>query len=277
MTFKDAQSVADTINAGEEVEIIRAQNRVVVTNLGNGKKPLSEAEATAAGMYVNCNWGEGPVLFSQALRQFTNAFQRSARYFKLTIPNAPREKKQEWELEIGGFINRVMKRSLEYFYVIQEQNASVVSHGVGPEFWEDDEKWLPKFIPMRDLRVPTDTLVSFRNLEWFAVRTRYTEGELASKVWADESRNWNKPVVAKILDAYHDRNYEVGTSWVFEPEKMAQLIKQNGGLYSSDAVPSIPLWHFYFKTIDDKTREESWKMRIIPDSRSGCLDRKSVV
>ena len=268
MTFKDARSVLDTISAGDEVEVIRARNRTIVSNLGNGKRPMSEEEAAQCNLLVNVDWGEGAVLFAQALRQYTNAFQRPQRYFRLSIPDAPPEKKMEWELLVGGEINRIMKDSLEYFYVIQQQNASIVSHGIGPEMWDDKESWMPRFIPIRDLRVPTNTEISFRNLEWFAVRHRYTEGELASKAWAKNSKNWNKEVVAKILDAYHDIKYEEGTSWANEPEKMAQLIKQNGGLYTSDAVPEIPLWHFFFK--ERKDGETSWKFRIVPDLQSGC-------
>lgn len=273
MNFKDCQSVTNTIIAGEQVEIVRSNNRVVVNNLFNGEKPLTDAEAKQWGMPINVNWGEGPVLAAQARRQYTNAFQRPARYFKVSIPDAPVDKKDTWEMQIGTFINRVLKDSLPYFYLGLYKFASTVAHGIGPQMWEDRESWRPRYVAIEDLRVPTDTEVSFENLEWFAVRHRYTEGELAAKVWNENApKGWNKDVVAKILDRYHESNTDsFGATWINQPERMAELVKQNGGFYSSDAVPSIPLWHFFFKQRDDKTGEVSWLLRIVPDVNGGCM------
>ena len=63
---------------------IRSANRVIVNNLFNAERPLSDLEAKQLGLQVNVNWGEGSVLASQARRQFTNAFERPARYFKVS-------------------------------------------------------------------------------------------------------------------------------------------------------------------------------------------------
>lgn len=277
MNFENAASVLQTLAVGEQVEMNRGLNRKVVNDLFNGERPLTESEAEQSNISINCNWGEGPVLAAQARRQYTNAFQRPFRYFKVSIPDAPQDKQMEWSMFIGNFINKVLKGSLEYFYLNQYRFASVVAHGIGPMVWEDKESWLARFVPIEDLRVPTETEISFRNLEWFAVRYRYTEGELATKVFSENSsEHWNKPAIAQVLESYHDQNYNTqGNTWINQPERMAELIKQNGAFYASDAVPTIPLWNFYFKDRDEKTRKVKWKLRVVPDVNGGCTGAPS--
>jgi len=269
MNFKDSTSVLATINAGDEIEIVRSQNRAIVDNLFNGGKPLTDAEAVQSNQRINVNWGEGPVLRAQACRQYTNAFQRPSRKFRVTIPTAPLEKQMEWEMKITDFLNRVLKNSQDYFHLIKNKFNSVVSHGIGPQVWEDKENWLARYLAVSDLRVPTDTEVGFRNLEWFAARYYYTEGELAAKVFSDDSStNWNKEAVSKILAPISKANNSTNYTWLNQPEKLAELMKQNGGYWSSDAVPSIPLWHFFFKDRDKKGKV-AWKFRVLADTKSG--------
>lgn len=271
MNFKDASSVTATINAGRDVERIRSANRALVDNLFNGEPPLSDFEAKEWGLQDNISWGEGPVLAAHARRQYTNNFLRTSRYFRLSIPEVPQEEKEKVEYEIGSFINRRMKRCFDYTLITQEQFASVTAHGMGPQIWEDRESWLPKTVALEDFRVPTDTQISFRNLEWFAVRDYYTEGQLAEKVFGVNALEaWNKPAVAKILNQMHPINYQDSTyNWTDSPEKMAQVVKQNGGFYSSDAVPTVALWRFYFKDMHPETRAISWKLRVVVDTDAG--------
>lgn len=266
MKFERAQDVIDTINAGQEVEVVRAENRITVNNLFNGTPPLDEEEAKAINLRINVNWGEGPVLAAHARRQYTNAFMRPGHFFRIMVPLAPPEKKTEMESFATDFINRVMKRSKEYFYLKQNQFASLVAHGIGPQMWTDRSTWLPDFIPVGDLRISTDTLTSFKNLGWFAVRYRYTPGELVRKVWGPHSDpGWNKAIVSKILDGYKEINWDTTAyTWMEAPEKMAELVKQNLSYFASDAMPVISLWHFYFMD-DDKPKRTDWRMCVVPE------------
>src|SRR5580765_7903023 len=217
MTFRDCTSVQGTLMAGREVERIRSQNRVIVDNLLNGVRPMSDATAKQIGLHVNANMGEGPVLAAQARRQFTNAFERSSRYFKISIPGAPSEKKTEWEMFCTQFINGKLKKNRAFFDLGNNWRASVVAHGIGPRMWCDKETWLPEYVAIDDLWVPTNTLTSLTNLEWFARRVLYTEGELSKKAFGKTSvKGWNKDSVAKILDKLHPLNYDsnAGNTWI---------------------------------------------------------------
>lgn len=267
LNFKDANSIRDTICAGDDVARRRGLNRVKITEQANAFPPLTDAEATAQKLKINVNFMQQPLLHAAALRQYTRNFNGTNHFFKVAIPTAPVEMESEWASFITEHINGVLKDSRPYHFLGTDRFTSLVSHGIAPQMWWDKEDWMPQFIPLADWRVATDTEESFRNLEWQAVRLNTTEGELSEKVFGPNAdKNWNKPAIAKILHAYRNQNYQdIGntTTWLDDPERMASIVKQNGGLHSSDAVPTVSLWHFLFKDrIKAKTK---WMLRVIPD------------
>lgn len=266
MNFSSPQKVVDTIRASDEVEQIRQENRVKINQAINGTPPLSADQAKRMGVKLNVNWGEMAVMMAHGRRQLDMAFLGNQNYFRVRLPMAPEESKSSWGLFITNSINRKMKRSEEYACMKEYQHAAIIAHGVAPTIWEDPEKWRRRFVALEDFRVPTDTETSFENLPWLAVRVLYTEGELAKKVFGEHSdQNWNKPIISKILKEYHNTNYErTNYDWINAPEKMAELVKQNAGFYSSDAVPTIPLWHFYFMD-DTKPTRPAIRLRVVPD------------
>jgi hypothetical protein len=265
MNFKDASKVKSTIDASEQIEMVRSNNRSKVQALFDGMPPMTPEEAKKAGVRISVNWLEGPVLAQQARRQYQTAFCRQNNYFKVSIPCAPQDKKREWELTITNAINRPLKRSLPFYELMRSKFASVVAHGIGPQMWLNSEDWLPNFVAVDDLRIPTDTEISFGNLMWFAVRKRYTPWEFAKKAFGREAdKGWNLPVIQKILDEYKDTNTaDVQYDWSSSPEQMLELWKQNMGYYMSDAVPTIPVWHFYYLD-ETKPRETAWKLKVVP-------------
>lgn len=266
MKFSSASKILDTIQAGDEVAYIQGDNRARINNLFNGAPPLTEEDAENMKLAVNVNFGEAPVLGQHGRRQYNNAFQSRNNYFKISIPDAPVEKKADWAAFITRRINRYLKRSRAYFELHRSQWASVLLHGMAPKFWYDKWNPLPRYVALSDFRVPTDSLCSMENLTWFGIRKYYTEGELSRKVWGPNAMpGWKKDIVKQLLSTYHDQTTQDNQNyWTDQPEKMAEMVKQDGGYYSSDAVPTIPLWHFYFHD-DDNPREQSWKLRVVPD------------
>lgn len=268
MNFKSPQLVLDTISASDEVERVRGLNRVKINNQLNGAPPLSDAEARANGLKINANFGEAPVLVQHARRQYSNAVMRPGKFFDVKIPTAPTEMQRGYETDITRAINRIMKNSREFYEFNRSKFASVVAHGIGPSMWRGDG-WRPNFVAIEDLRIPTGTLLSLENLEWFAVHHSYTEGELAAKITGDNVvPGWNVSFVRNILSQYHKKNFvedDDGVDWENFPEKAAELVKQNIGYYTGAAVPTIPLWHFYYK------EKDGWCMVVIPtrDTKTG--------
>jgi hypothetical protein len=261
--FSTPGKVLETIMAGDEVEAVRGRNRCKVLRSANGCPPLDEETAKKLGLKINVEWGELLEILVKARGQLIKAFLSNQYFFTVKLKNAPPEHQSEWESLITEEINRPLRESNEYFELHRSRWSSVVTHGVGPMVWRDREKWLPKFKAMADVRIPTDTTVDFANLTWFATRESYTVEELLKLAFSEEPNNrWNKEAVANILKNYKEVNFTDATNnynFETEPEKLMELVKQNGGSYGSDALPTIPLWHFYFQQGDQ------WYQRVVPE------------
>lgn len=265
MKFATASDVQGTIVAGREVNRIRSANRALINRFANGEKPVSDFDAKAMGLKINVNFGEFPKLIAEARRQFRKAFESGSKYFNVSLPEAPQDKRSDWELAITTRINKTLKKSRKWKSLGESWRTSIVVHGIGPRMWTGKEDWMPEYVAIDDMRVPTNTLTDLSNMDWFARRVWYTEGELAAKVWPDGGNSapgWNKEAVSELLEQMHDYNYMVTDyRWINSPEKMAEMVKQNGGYYASDAVPAVPIWHFFFKDED----EEGWNLRCVVD------------
>lgn len=264
MNFSSPERVLATVRAGDPVERVRQENRVKVTNAANCVPPLEPAEAKKLGIKINVNWGSLLILLSHARRQYLTAFLGNQYFFKVKMPFAPKETQSEWEAFVTEEINKPMRNSLKYFEHHRSRWASVVTHGVGPMIWYGKDGWCPDFKAMSDLRIATDTTLDFDNLGWFASREIYTPFGLIKEVFNEKPNNhWDKKAVASILNNYKEINFVEASQnydWENSPEKLAELVKQDGGYYSGDAMPGIPMWHFYFKD------EGGWYMRVVPEA-----------
>lgn len=269
MNFSTAPRVLQTIRAGDTTEWSRGENRVKINNQANCAPPLTPETAKKLGIKINVNWGELMTLLAHARRQYMNAFWSNLLFFKISIPSAPSEVQADWGNEISRLINKPMRNSLAYFELHRSKWAAVVCHGPGPMMWYKKDFWKPDFVAIEDLRIPTDTTLDFENLDWWAVRQRYTPYELLKAAFSEAKNNkWDKKAVAEILKNYKEINFDDPTNsydWETQPEKLAEVVKQDGGYYSSDAVPSIPLWHFYFKDDTDEDNKGIF-MRIVPET-----------
>jgi hypothetical protein len=263
--------VLQTIRAGDEVEWTRGENRVKINNAANGVPPLSEELAKNLNIKININWGELMVLLANARRQYISAFWSTPYFFKIDIPLAPQESQSEWGAALTELINGKMRNSLSYFELHRSRWAQVCAHGIGPLRWKRSEGWLPKCVAIEDVRIPTDTTLDFDdNLGWFALRHIYTPYELIKEAFDDHpaSKRWDRKAIAAILKNYKEMNFDFAPNhyeWETTPEKFAELIKQDGGYYSADAMPGIPLWHFYFQD-DTEEGNEGWWMCIVPET-----------
>src|SRR5260221_190667 len=271
MNFTTAERVQAVIRMGDDVARIQSVNRTKVNNLFNGFPSPSEDECAKAGIRIRVNWGEAARIAQLGTRQYKTAFLGPKNFFRVTVPNAPIEKQADWGIFITKAINKRMKKNKKYVNVHKYKWNSVLLHGIGPTLWYTKDDWCPYYIALADLRIPTDTTTDFENLNWFAVRHAYTVYSLAKKCFGENADPcWKKKPVSTLLAAKLDINYDNTTSsnWLVNPEKMAELVKQNGLYYQSDAVPTISLWHFYYLD-DTDLNEPKWKMTVVPDVMSG--------
>lgn len=266
MNVKSAEKVCQIIESTDTVERDRSDNRAKISRLVNGFPPVDKSTAKKLGLDILFNGLDATVLNRQANLQYSNAFQSKNQFFNLVIPSCPVEKQAEWPRLLTEFINTPMKESRGYAHLLDEKFASVVMHGIGPQFWMSKDAWLADSVALADLRVATDTNTSLSNLVWIARKVRYTTGELAVRVFGKyAAKGWNRTVIQSILKKYQNKNWEnQDYDWANEPEKMSALIKQNMAFYTSDAVPTINLWHFYHLDQTDPIRK-CVMMKVVPD------------
>lgn len=267
--FSTPQKVLQTIRAGDEVEYVRGVNRTKINNAANNFPPLPEDMAKKLGIKINVNWGEMMILLAHARRQYLSAFMSNQYFFKVGMPMAPAEHQSEWGQFITENINRPMKNSLKYFEVQRSKWSAVVCHGMGPITWYDQDRWCNDYVAIEDVRIPTDARVDFENLDSFAVRMAYTPYELIKRVFSKKRKNhWQKKAIARILKNYKQLNNDYPENhydWETTPEKLAELMKQDGGYWASTACPAIPLYHFYFRD-DTDPQNKGWFMRVVPET-----------
>lgn len=269
MNFKSASSIEEVVWNMKYADLPRSANRARINSLFNGERPFTDAEQKENKITVNVNFLDATRIALDANRQYSQAFLKPANYFKVTVDRGPAHKRLEWGEIITKEINKRMKKSTVYTETLKNVFAQLVLHGVGPVTWGSKQKWCPTMHMMGDVLLPSRTLRSMENLPYFGIFRRYTASQLIEATSGKRrDAGWNMDVVNKAIKwAYKQRGKTTGnqdTTW--SPEKIAEDIKADTGLYASDQVPTIDCWDFYFKKDSDK--EFGWKRRIVLDTPS---------
>ena len=247
----------------------------MLNRLYNGAPPYDEATAEENGVQINRNFLEGPNLLSQGRRQWNNAFLKPGNYFNVSVDGGPPHKQREWSKIITRHINRCLKRSPDYMEYLRATGANTILHGIAPANWESRTAPYPCPLMVDDLLIPSETLVSFRNLDHFGIYRQYSPATLYELTHGPKrDPGWNMPIVdAEIKVAaqeYQKSAYSV--AYQFQPEKIEEYIKQDLGFWGSDAPPTIDCWDFYFREADDGN---GWYRRIVLDSALSADSRAS--
>lgn len=264
----------------QKVESRRAFDRSRINNLANGGRPYTEEERKKFQIQVNVNWLELTRKLQDATGQINNAFIPAGNYFSCHCEQGEPAKRTEYGQKFTKQVNAVLKRKKSgkiHHFLMRSRNASVALHGVGPMMWMNNYCVLPRFVPMEDILIPTDTLIDLSNLNHFAVNLYLTPGELYKMAFGDKvDPGWNKPVVMRVMaDLKDDKNEpyfnRTLNDWVDRPEAIAELFKQNSGFMESDAAPKVKLRAFYYA---DPTSDK-WYRKIIMRDSTPNQDAKS--
>lgn len=268
MKFTTAAACEQVVAQMRLADYPRALNRSLLNNLYNGGPPYSAEEQEQNRINTNVNSLEGTNILHDGRRQLNTALLSSDPLFTVGITRGPVWKKRQWGSEITQNINRIIKRSLPFMEEERSVNAMLVLHGIGPSMWQDQEKWCPDARGIEDVLIPSGTLVSLKNLPFFAVWRQYTGAELYRITHGPKvDPAWNMPLVESAL-RWVDQQAQtlMGSSWpeVWSPEKWVERMKEDGGLYASDKVPTIDTFDIYFW--NDEGKKSGWNRRIVLDS-----------
>jgi hypothetical protein len=268
MRFTTAAAIEQVVWQMRLADWPRARNRAMLNDLYNGLPPYTDDEQRQNRINTNVNFLDGTKILHDSRRQLNMALTSSSQYFTVTLDQGPVWKRREWSTTITSEINRILKRSKNYQDVLDSVCALNVLHGIGPSMWENRESWCPYDLGTEDVLVPSNTLVSMRNLPFLAVYRQYTGAQLQRMTSGPKvDPAWNMPLVRQAIKWVDEQARQLmGSAWpeVWSPEKMSERIKQDGGLYASDSAPTIDTFDVYFWNDDGK--KSGWNRRIILDA-----------
>lgn len=249
----------------------RAQNRALIQSLFNGDPPFTPEQIQDSLGATNVNDLSAVTLSHDARKNFANAFQKPGRYFTVRLNTGPAHKRQQYSEVITDEINRVMKRSKRYFEVDRSTFANVVLYGIGPVVWMNDYCWCPTAKGVGDILIPSGTLLDMDNLPFYATYERFTAAQLKRMTSGPAvDKGWNLPAIEAAMrwaDSEAQTLYSSQWPEVWSPERINERIKEDGGLYSSDAVPTIDCYDFRF--FSDEDGSQGWRRRMVVDPWGG--------
>ncbi len=271
MNFTSAEAVEQTVWQMRLSDWPRGENRARINDLANGAPPYTEDEAQRNNIEINVNDLSLTRLAHDARQQLYNGFMKPGRFFTCRTDMGPKYKRLDHGIVVTSEMNRVLKRSLEYYECFRSKFALDVLHGIGPSMWENRESWCPEPLGIEDVLMPSNTRLTFKNMPFFAIFRAYTPEEL-QRLTRGPKRDpgWNMPVVRGAIKwALQQTQSLVGSNWQewWSPEKIHERIKEDSGLYASDIVQTIDCYDFYFW--NDDGEQSGWNRRIILDAWGG--------
>jgi hypothetical protein len=271
MNFTDAETVEQTVWAMRLADWPRGTNRARINDLANGAPPYTDDEAARNNIEINVNDLTLTRVAHDGRQQLYNGFMKPGKFFTARTDMGTKHKRLERGITVTNEINRVLKRSLEYYECFRSKFALDVLHGIGPSMWENREGWCPEPLGVEEVLIPSNTKLTFKNMPFFAVFRGYTPEELHRLTQGPKrDRGWNMPVVRSAIKwACEQTSRLMGVNWQdwWSPEKLHENFKENSGLYASDQVQTIDCYDFYYWHDDGKNA--SWRRKIILDAWGG--------
>lgn len=279
--FTNAQNLESLIWDMKFADVPRSSNRARIDDLFNGEAPYTERQVQQNNISVNVNFLDPTKISQDAQGQFVNAVFSPSQYFAVRVDAGPKHKRDDYSEIISANLRRAMKRGKyagKYRQNLRDVFAQLILHGIGPMIWQDEDHWCPEMQAIADVLVPSQTLLTMENMPYFAVYRRYT----AFKLWRmtrgpKVDPAWNMKVVEKCIEwALRQWGQTYNTDYTYNLERVAEDFKSDGGIFNSDAVPTIDCWDFFY--LDDDDDESGWKRRIVLDtpsiSEAGDYDKK---
>ena len=267
MNFSSPNLVEDVLWSLREADSKPGQNRAQIQRIFEGFPPWTPDEVADNGIRTNANFLDAPKLAADARRSYYNAFLKPKNYFSMALDSGPRRSRASWGAIVTHELNRILKCSVPYFEMIRNQVASVVLHGIGPVHWSDEFSWRPRSLDIADLMVPSNTLLSLENLDYFGIFRQYTGPELHNKIErANVDPGWNLDLARKAVrwvESQTSGQSGLQNDWM-SWEKVVDRMKEDSVYYGSDMAPTVDCWDFYYRS--DEGKQSGWRRCMVLDT-----------
>ena len=259
------------INELEKSILTRSTDRALINTQFNGGRPFTPEEEEEHQIQVNANFLEGYKIAQNAITQMNGALLYKDRFFNVRCAGGQVTKRREWGEFFTINIHKPLKRKKsgrKFNNLMQNRNAALVLHGVGPVYWKNDHSWMPSFVALDDLLIPTDTPLEMSDeLGHFGINAWITAWQLYSNTQLETTPGWNKPMAMKVLQALlSSQNF---TPDYFNdygaPEKQESLWKQRSAYLNSDAIPKVKITIFFHQ---DPETGKWWRKVLVRENQS---------
>jgi hypothetical protein len=232
----------------------RSIDRALIDAQFNGNRPYSPQEEKEHQIQVNANFLEGYRVAQSAILQMNTALLYKDRFFNARCLRGKATKRREYSEKFTNNIHKVLKRGRtgkKFFYLMQNRNAALTLHGVGALWWSNNFDWMPRFVSLDDLLIPTDTPLEMSDeLGRFGINSWLTAWQLYKQTQSEKSdKGWNKKMAMQILKGMPALQNFSPDYWD-KPEKMEALWKQRSTYLNSDAVAKVKITTFYHQDPD---------------------------
>jgi len=235
-------------------DLPRGTSRDILNRTYNGDPPFDTATAEENNIEVNRNFLEGTGNLTDARTQWNNNFLKPGDWATIKVDCKQPHNRQEYSTEITKRWNRELRKSLPMIMQARETGATLLLHGPSPTYWKDRRSPIPKALPLPSLLIPSETDIDFENLEYFAIFREATPAQLWDLTHGPKvDPGWNLKMVDAEIDFIGEQVQKMSNAMAYQymPERRTEIIKQDGGFWGSDAVPTIDYWDFYYRQKED--------------------------
>ncbi len=201
MKFDDPAQVEMVCYEMRLSDYARGQNRARINDLFNGAPPYTAHDVQENRIAINVNDLSSTRLSHDARAQFYSAFMKPGVYFRANTDMGPTHTRQKNSTIVTSEIGKIMKASIDYFECYRSKFAMNVLHGIGPAAHRDRDEWCPEAIGIEDVMIPSNTLLTMRNLPFFAIYRSFTAPELIKLTRGPKvDKAWNMKLVDACVD-----------------------------------------------------------------------------
>jgi hypothetical protein len=250
----------------------RSLQRALISSSANGEKPYTDKEAEESNVKINCSDLTMVRVCQQARLQYTNAFLGQGRYFSAVTDMGPKHKRSLFSAIVAKEANAPFKESIDYYETLNAKWGSLVLHGIGGAVYPNCDAVMPDPIGVEDALIPGRTILGFKNLPAFAIRTTLTSRELKERTRrAKRDPGWNMDLVRRCEEWMDESMTQMaGDNWtdLWSPEKWEERNKEDSAICGGDEAPAIRCFDIYGYQEATELEPAGWVRRIILDSWS---------
>lgn len=259
----DVLKIVENLEQGDRV---RAGDRATINRQFNGGRPYTDKEVEENQIQVNVNKLSGYKMALDANMQVDGALMNKDKFFTVRCLVGPTEKRDDWATRMTDNLNKPLKRGRsgrKHLNILKNRNRDLTLHGIGSVAWLNDHTWMPRFVAIGDLLIPSDATTDFSDeLGYFGINMWYTPYQLFKLTHGSNvDKGWNVGLVKKILTSIPKVN-DFNVDLINRPEEMESLFKQHATFMNSDAVPKVKVSFFFFQKYDGDDAGK-WFRRVV--------------